>query len=180
MLLSSFALLACNGGVSSSAGSPPTSLEKPWNGEVANGEINGQRWIYKSGNAHIFRKNLKQYLVLHLWNTPPVEDPCAETKGSILQVRLLFPYRVGDWRIDPQDPFNANLSILFSDRQFQPGPLDNMSADEGAISIFALDKGMVSGYFYGSFKNPKVANTLVQGGFLLPLCKGLVSEGDNF
>ena len=158
------------------------SDQKPWAGEIANGQINGKAWVFKGGRSYIFAKKGQKYLIVQLWSDA-FADPCNERVGSVLQVRITAPMELNSWQVAMDDPFNANLSIFFADLDFNPHPRDNMRADEGQITLANFDDAKVNGYFKGSFQNPKVGGTQVQGAFSVPLCQGKISDGsfrDNF
>ncbi|WP_413289581.1 hypothetical protein [Bdellovibrio sp. HCB337] len=157
----------------------PPPDRKLGEGEPAQGSINGKAWEFKSGRAFVYRKYRTNYLVIQLWGDK-FEDPCKEKTGSVLQVRLTAPQQMATWMIAPEDPFNSNLSIFFTDLDFQPQPRDNMRADLGEISFGIINKFEVHGYLNGSFKNPKVGGTHVAGDFAVPLCQESASFGDNF
>lgn len=159
--------------------SPPPPDHKLGEGEPAAGKINGKDWVFKSGRAFVYRKYRTNYLVIQLFGDK-FEDPCKEKTGSILQVRLTAPQKSASWTIAPEDPFNSNLSIFFTDQDFKPQPRDNMRADVGEISFSTINKFEVNGYFNGSFQNPRVGGTHVAGDFAVPFCQEGASFGDNF
>lgn len=169
-LLICFTVTACSSGSSSesSPALPPDDQQKTGTGEPAQGSINGQPWIFRSGRA-FYKKSQKNFLVVQLWSDD-VANPCKEKVGSILQMRLTAPNRESSWTITPEDPFNANLSIFFSDLDYQVQPKDNMRADRGEITFHSIDKERVIGTVFGSFQNPRVGGTRVGGDFSVPFC----------
>lgn len=180
LLCGLFLLIACS--PSSDAEEVPVVPppgHKLGEGEAAKGTINGQDWTFRSGRAFAFRRHQTSYLVVQLWSES-FADPCKEKTGSILQARLTAPFSVASWNIASEDPFNSNLSIFFTDLDFKPQPRDNMRADRGEISFGMINPSEVTGYFAGSFRNPKVGGTSVAGDFAVPLCPSGASFGDNF
>lgn len=107
--------------------------------------------------------------MVQLWNEVS-ENPCLESRGSTLQVRLVAPFATGHWSISPEDPFNATLSIFFVDANFKPRPWDFLRADQGDIQFDQITSREVKGYFSGSFLNPRTGETRIIGDFKVPLC----------
>lgn len=178
ILFMSILCLSCSEDKSTNEQEAPEGIQKPWNEELAIGQINGQPWSFQSGSAHIIHKNLQYYLLVRLWNEK-LNDPCEQEVGTALQVRLVAPKRIDSWSI--QDPFEAKFSIFFSDREFKPRPLDNLKADAGKITLISITKLEVSGVFNGSYTHRKVGPTEVHGAFTVPVCTGSnASFGDNF
>jgi len=170
LLLIFFVVSACTSGSSSDAtpAPPPDDQQKTGTGEPAQGYINGQAWIFRSGRA-FYKKSQKNFLVVQLWGEE-FANPCKEKLGSVLQMRLTAPSREASWTITPEDPFNANLSIFFSDLDYQLQPKDNMRADRGEITFHSIDREHVTGTVFGSFQNPRVGGTRVGGDFSVPFC----------
>lgn len=168
ILILIFAMACSSGSSPSSVSPPPPDQQKTGTGEPAQGQINGQEWLFRSGRA-FYKKSQPHLLVVQLWSED-VAEPCKENRGSTLQMRLTAPGQLGTWAITPEDPFNSNLSIFFADLDFVLQPRDNMRADRGEISFFGIDKLQVSGTVSGSFQNPRVGGTRAAGDFIVPFC----------
>lgn len=176
---------------------PPEGGNKLGEGEPAQGQINGQQWVFQGGRAYALTKFQQNYVVVQLWNEKHA-DPCSVKLGSTLQVRLMAPFASSNWSIAPEDPFNANISIFFTDYNLNLRPWDNLRADQGEIRLGDLNSQEVRGFFAGTFNNARVGETNVEGEFVVPFCppsrsgsrpgsntgsipaRAWVSNGDNF
>lgn len=168
-LFSLLLMLACSSGHSpETTPVPQNEQQKTGTGEPAQGIINGQNWVFRSGRAS-YKKPQNKFLIVQLWNEL-IEDPCNEKRGSTLQIRVTAPAQEATWAITPEDPFNANLSIFFADLDMQLQPRDNMRADHGEITFFSIEPQGVTGTIQGSFQNPRVGGTRVHGDFSVPFC----------
>jgi hypothetical protein len=174
-------LLGCSHSNDEEAGSaaPPPGGRKLGEGEAATGTINGKPWTFRSGRAYSYSKYQSSYIVVQLWNEISA-NPCKEKKGSALQARLTAPLDTTTWNISPEDPFNANISIFFTDLNFKIQPKDNMRADRGEVTFGSINAQEVTGYVAGTFQNPKVGGTSIAGDFAVPFCQSSVLFGDNF
>lgn len=163
-------IAACSPG-SSQNSQPPSIVDEPQKtgtGQTLQGMINGQDWTFHSGRAFL-KKSQPNFLVVQLWNMP-IAKPCEEKTGSTLQMRVTAPNAVSSWTVTPDDPFNSNLSIFFADLDLHLQPRDNMRADHGEVTFLSIDKDSVSGVVSGSFQNPRVGGTRVNGDFTVPIC----------
>lgn len=170
ILLCLFLIAACSPGSSQNSAAPSLDNEphKAGTGQPLQGTINGQDWTYLSGRAYL-KKSQPNFMVVQLWNTP-ISKPCEEKAGSTLQMRITAPNEASSWTLTPEDPFNANLSIFFADEDLHLQPKDNMRADHGEVTFLSIDKDFVSGVINGSFQNPRVGGTRVNGDFTVPFC----------
>lgn len=170
ILLCLFLIAACSPG--SSQNNPAPAVDdvphKTGTGQTLQGLINGQDWTFISGRAFL-KKSQPNYMVVQLWNTP-ISKPCEEKTGSTLQMRITAPNDMSTWTITPEDPFNANLSIFFADLDMHLQPRDNMRADRGEVTLLSIDKDVVSGVVNGTFQNPRIGGTRVNGDFSVPFC----------
>jgi hypothetical protein len=163
-------LTACSpSGSTGSSAAPADHQLKVGAGAPAQGQINGQEWVFHSGRAY-FKKYQTNYLVVQLWNED-IADPCKEKRGSTLQVHLTAPKELRTWRVSPEDTFNSVFSIFFADLDFKLRPQDNMKADRGEITFTSIDKRFVGGYIAGSFQKPGVGGTRLAGDFVVPFCR---------
>lgn len=170
-LILSFGLWGCAKKPSAASSSNPVAVDESWPifGKNAKGTINGYAWNFRSGRAFIIRKHNQEYLQIELWNEL-TSTPCGEQSGSTLQTRLMAPLEAAHWVMAPDDPFNANLYILFSDASDRSRPRDSMRADEGRIAFYQISEDSVYGYVQASFEAPDIGSTQVEGDYRIPIC----------
>jgi hypothetical protein len=128
----------------------------------AAGRINNVAWAFASGKAEIVGNDVK----ITLWNQV-FENPCNEWRGSMFDVRAIFPAQVGRWNINPNS-FSKNI-IIMGDNRVLGSPNNNIVANVGFMNITHMDTVQVTATMSAAYA---AKNSRVVGDFTVPLCNG--------
>lgn len=127
----------------------------------ATGKINGVDWTFVSGKARQDGNNYNIYL----WNQS-FPDSCQEYSGSVFDVRMIFPAKVGSYNVDPNS-WSQNV-MVFGDKREAGSPNSNLIASSGQLEILTVTASEVTGRFSGELG---WKDTSVSGDFTVKLCK---------
>lgn len=128
--------------------------------DPATGTINGTAWTFQSGTAFIKNDNVK----ITLWNEP-FDSPCNEWRGSVFDVRAIFPSKTGLFMIDPNS-YTQNVIILGDAREIG-SPNNNIFANVGSLKVTEITNTEVKGTISATY-TPKGSS--VSGDFTVPIC----------
>ena len=126
----------------------------------AGGAINGQPFQYVAGKA-VIRGDQVQ---ISLW-TQNYPNVCQEYFGSTFGIRMVFPAKVGDFAIDPND---YNNIIVMGDGRVPGDASNNIIANQGGLKITKITENEVYGTFVA---DASWMRSHVEGDFVVPRCK---------